>query len=170
MSPRIHELAFVHDGAQLGDNTQVWQFSVVLQGAKIGRDCNLNAHTLVEGGAVVGDRVTLKSGVYVWSGIHLEDDVFCGPNATFTNDKRPRSKVYPESFPITRVCKGASIGAGAVILPGLTIGENAMVGAGAVVTKNMPAGAVWVGNPARPLRAEKLSSMRAADLPLLGEP
>ncbi len=168
MSAKVHALAFVHEGAELGDDTQVWQFAVVLQGAKVGRECNLNAHTLVEGGAVVGNRVTLKSGVYVWAGIHLEDDVFCGPNATFTNDKHPRSKVYPESFPTTCVRKGASIGAGAVILPGLTIGENAMVGAGAVVTKDIPAGAVWVGNPARPVGKRELSSSRAVDLPVSG--
>ena len=102
---------------------------------------------------MLGERVTLKSGVYVWSGIILEDDVFCGPNATFTNDKRPRSKVHPATFPTTRVCRGASIGAGAVILPGLTIGEGAMIGAGAVVTRNVPPGETWVGNPARPLAA-----------------
>src|SRR5689334_11116671 len=147
--PLIHPLADVHPEAQVGDGTHVWQFVVILQGARIGRDCNLNAHTLVEGGAVIGDRVTLKSGVYVWDGIVLEDDVFCGPNATFTNDKYPRSKVHPNSYPITRVCKGASIGAGAVILPGLTIGERAMIGAGAVVTKDVPAGATVIGNPAK---------------------
>ena len=132
--------------------TFVWQFAAVLPGAKIGRDCNLNAHTLVEGGAVVGNRVTLKCGVYIRSGITLEDDVFCGPNATFTNDKRPRSKQYPDSFPQTLVRQGASIGAGATILPGLTIGEGAMIGAGAVLTKDVPAGETWVGNPAAKLR------------------
>lgn len=148
----VHQLAFLHPDAELGEGTFVWQFAVVLPGAKIGRDCNLNAHTLVEGGAVIGERVTLKCGVFVWSGITLEDDVFCGPNATFTNDKRPRSKQYPDSFPQTLVCKGASIGAGAIILPGLTIGEGAMIGAGAVVTKDVPAGETWVGNPAAKLR------------------
>ena len=146
-----HELAFVHPDAVVGVGTTIWQFSVVLAGARIGADCNLNAHTLVEGGAVIGDRVTLKSGVYIWAGITLEDDVFCGPNATFTNDKRPRSKVRPKVRPDTRVCKGASIGAGAVILPGITIGEGAMIGAGALVTRDVPAGETWVGNPAWPL-------------------
>jgi len=145
----IHPLASVHPDAAIGDGTTVWQFVVVLEGARIGRDCNLNAHTLVEGGAVIGDRVTLKSGVYVWDGIVLEDDVFCGPNATFTNDKYPRSKARPGSYPVTRVCKGASIGAGAVILPGVTIGERAMIGAGAVVTKDVAADAIVSGNPAR---------------------
>ena len=118
---------------------------------RIGRDCNLNAHTLVEGGAVVGDRVTLKSGVFIWSGITLENDVFCGPNATFTNDKRPLSRKYPTEFPQTRVGAGASIGAGAIILPGITIGTGAMIGAGAVVTRDVPAGETWAGNPARRL-------------------
>lgn len=145
----VHPLAIVQSD-QIGDRTRIWQFAIVLEGARIGADCNLNAHTLVEGGAVLGDRVTLKCGVYVWDGITLEDDVFCGPNATFTNDKHPRSKLYPEAFPKTLVKCGASIGAGAVILPGVTIGESAMIGAGAVVTKDVPPGAVWVGNPARP--------------------
>jgi UDP-2-acetamido-3-amino-2,3-dideoxy-glucuronate N-acetyltransferase len=147
----IDPQAFVHPAAQIGEGTTVWQFAVVLNGAVIGADCNLNAHTLVEGGAVLGDRVTLKSGVYVWDGITLEDDVFCGPNATFTNDKRPRSRARPESFLKTRVCKGASIGAGAVILPGITVGEKAMIAAGAVVTKDVAAGTTVAGNPAVPL-------------------
>lgn len=146
----IHPLSCVQD-CKIGEGTNVWQFSVVLAGARIGSNCNLNAHTLVEGGAVLGDRVTLKSGVYVWDGITLEDDVFCGPNATFTNDKKPRSKVYPESFPRTLVKRGASIGAGAIILPGLVIGEGAMIGAGAVVTRDVDDGAVVIGNPAVPL-------------------
>jgi UDP-2-acetamido-3-amino-2,3-dideoxy-glucuronate N-acetyltransferase len=150
----IHPLSCVQD-CSIGEGTSVWQFSVVLAGARIGRDCNLNAHTLVEGGAVLGDRVTLKSGVYVWSGITLEDDVFCGPNATFTNDKAPRSKVYPETFPTTLVKRGASIGAGAVILPGLVIGERAMIGAGAVVTRDVADDEVVIGNPAAPLRSRR---------------
>lgn len=147
----IHPLAAVADDCSVGAGTTVWQFSVVLAGAVIGRDCNLNAHTLVEGGAVIGDRVTLKSGVYVWDGITLEDDVFCGPNATFTNDRRPRSRMRPDVFVRTRVEKGATIGAGAVILPGVTIGARAMIGAGAVVTRDVPAGETWAGNPGRRL-------------------
>jgi len=146
---KIDPLAFVHPEAVVGEGTTVWQNSVVLDGAVIGKDCNLNAHTLVEGGAVIGDRVTLKSGVYVWAGVLLADDVFCGPNATFTNDKNPRSKVHPETVIQTRVGARASIGAGAVILPGLTIGDDAMIGAGAVITRDVPAGETWVGNPAR---------------------
>ena len=148
---RIDPNAVVSEDAAIGARTQVWQFSVVLAGAQVGADCNLNAHTFVEGGARIGDRVTLKSGVYVWDGIVLEDDVFCGPNATFTNDLRPRSRVHPENYPTTRIGKGASIGAGAVILPGLTVGKSAMIGAGAVVTRDVPAGETWAGNPAKPL-------------------
>ncbi|WP_221766443.1 acyltransferase [Sphingomonas ginkgonis] len=139
------------DDATIGPRTRVWQFSVVLAGAAIGADCNLNAHTLVEGGARIGDRVTLKCGVYVWDGVQLGDDVFCGPNATFTNDRRPRSRQRPEAFLSTIVEDGASIGAGAIILPGLRIGARAIIGAGAVVTRDVPAGETWVGNPARRL-------------------
>lgn len=149
--PTIHSSADVHPDATIGDGTRIWQNVVVLAGAQIGRDCNLNAHTLVEGGAIIGDRVTLKCGVYVWDGIVLEDEVFCGPNATFTNDPRPRSRQRPARFATTVVRRGASIGAGAVILPGLTIGEGALIGAGAVVTRDVPAGETWVGNPARRL-------------------
>ena len=144
----IHPLAAVHPGATIGAGTRVWQFCVVMDGASIGTDCNLNAHTLVEGGAVIGNRVTLKCGVYVWDGITLEDDVFVGPNAVFTNDRRPRSRLHRLPFGRTLICRGASIGGAAVILPGLTIGEGAMIGAGAVVTRNVPAGETWVGNPA----------------------
>ena len=148
-APRIHPLACVDPGARIGARTQVWQFVVILDGAMIGEDCNLNAHVLVEGGAIIGDRVTLKSGVFVWDGVTLEDDVFVGPNTVFTNDKAPRSRVRPATFAATRVGRGASIGGGAVILPGVTIGEGAMIGAGAVVTRDVPAGETWVGNPAK---------------------
>ena len=146
---QIHPLASVHSGATIGAGTSVWQFCVLMDGAVIGAGCNLNAHTLVEGGAVIGDRVTVKCGVYVWNGVTLEDDVFVGPGAVFTNDKAPRSKQRPEVFATTRVGRGASIGGGAVILPGLTIGESATIGAGAVVTKDVPEGETWAGNPAR---------------------
>lgn len=148
----IHPLAAVHASAMIGERTRIWQFAIVLAGARIGADCNLNAHTLVEGGAVIGDRVTLKCGVYVWDGITLEDDVFCGPNATFTNDKTPRSRQHPQEYARTIVERGASIGAGAVILPGLRIGAGAMIGAGAVVTRDVPPGETWFGNPARAKR------------------
>lgn len=150
-TPLVHPLATVDCGAEIGPRTRVWQYSIVLSGARVGADCNLNAHTLVEGGAIIGDRVTLKCGVYVWDGITLEDDVFCGPNATFTNDRMPRSRQQPDNYMRTIVERGASIGAGAIILPGLRIGAGAMIGAGAVVTRDIPAGETWVGNPAKKL-------------------
>ncbi|EPF2930953.1 acyltransferase [Vibrio navarrensis] len=145
---KIHPLSDV-TASNIGEGTTIWQFSVVLAGAIIGNNCNLCAHTFVENNVILGDRVTVKSGVYLWDGIELEDDVFIGPCVAFTNDKYPRSKQYPESFPKIRVKKGASIGANATILPGITIGENAMIGAGSVVTKDVPKNAVVVGNPAK---------------------
>jgi len=144
----IHPLADVQS-KHIGEGTRVWQFVVVLPKARIGRDANICAHCLIENDVTIGDRVTVKSGVQVWDGVHLGDDVFVGPNVTFTNDKHPRSRVYPESFSKTLVMSGASIGANATILPGVTIGENAMVGAGAVVTRNVPPNAIAVGNPAK---------------------
>jgi len=138
--------------SKIGKGTKIWQFSVVLSGAQIGEDCNLCAHTFVENDVVLGDRVTVKSGVHLWDGIVLEDDVFIGPCVAFTNDKFPRSKQYPESFSRIKIQKGASIGANSTILPGVTIGENAMVGAGSVVTKDVPARAIVVGNPAKIIR------------------
>jgi len=144
----LHKLSDVQS-TNIGENTNVWQFSVILPGAVIGSNCNICAHTLIENDVVIGNRVTVKSGVYIWDGITLEDDVFIGPCVAFTNDKKPRSKVYPEHFARIIVKKGASIGANATILPGITIGEGAMVGAGAVVTKDVPAHTTVVGNPAR---------------------
>ena len=106
-------------------------------GARIGRDCNLCDHTFIENDVIVGDRVTIKSGVQLWDGITLGDDVFVGPNATFTNDNFPRSKQHQKTVPRTTVKAGASIGGNATILPGVTIGERAMVGAATVVTRDM---------------------------------
>ena len=108
--------------------------------------------TLIENDVILGDRVTVKSGVYLWNGLRIEDDVFIGPNVTFSNDLYPKSKIYPESFLMTVVKKGASIGANATILPGITLGQNCLVGAGSVVTRNVPDNAVVAGNPARILR------------------
>jgi acetyltransferase-like isoleucine patch superfamily enzyme len=119
-----------------------------LEGARIGADCNICDHTFIEGGAVVGDRVTVKCGVQLWNGVTLEDDVFVGPNATFTNDVFPRSRRRPADIARTLVRLGASIGANATLLPGVTIGAGAMVGAGAVVTRDVPPRAIVVGNPA----------------------
>lgn len=144
----IHPLSDVQSD-QIGEGTRVWQFSVVLKGAVIGKNCNICAHTLIEGDVIVGNDVTVKSGVYLWDGLRVEDQVFIGPCATFANDKMPRSKQYPEEFLTTVLKQGCSLGANCTILPGITIGRNAMVGAGAVVTTDVPDNAVVVGNPAR---------------------
>jgi acetyltransferase-like isoleucine patch superfamily enzyme len=146
--PFIHPLSDVRS-SHIGAGTRVWQYVVVMAGAQIGQGCNLSSHVFVESGALIGDRVTVKSGVQVWNGVELQDDVFVGPNATFTNDLHPRSGNPDFELLPTVVERGASIGAGAVILPGLRIGAGAMVGAGAVVTRDVPAGATVVGNPAR---------------------
>ena len=145
---------FVHpqglcESTQIGTGTRIWAFAHVLPGARIGADCNICDHVFIENDVCLGDRVTVKCGVQLWDGVSLEDDVFVGPNATFTNDHRPRSRQYPAQFLRTRVCRGASIGANATILPGLTIGVGAMVGAGAVVVRDVPPNAIAVGNPAR---------------------
>lgn len=146
----IHPLADCK--AYIPENTNVWQFCVVLPNAKVGSNCNICSHCLIENDVVIGDNVTIKCGVQLWDGIRIEDNVFVGPNVTFTNDKYPRSKQYPDTFWQTIICKGASIGAGAVVLCGLTIGENAMIAAGSVVTKDVPAGELWMGNPAKFVR------------------
>ena len=138
---------------QIGEGTRIWQYVVILPGAVIGRDCNICSHCFIENKVIVGDRVTVKCGVQLWDGVTLEDDVFIGSNATFTNDLEPRSRNLEPTLLPTSVKKGASIGANATILPGLTIGEGAMVGAGAVVTKDVPPGTVVVGNPARIVRS-----------------
>lgn len=144
----IHPLAEVKTN-HIGENTRIWQFSIVLEQAVIGSDCNINSHTFIENDVVIGNRVTVKSGVYLWDGIHVEDDVFIGPNVTFTNDKYPRSKQYPDSFQRTVLRKNASIGAASVILGGVTIGEYALIAAGSVVTRDVPSRALVQGNPAR---------------------
>ncbi len=145
---------FVHPQAlcesrKVGAGTRIWAFAHVLEGAVLGRDVNVCDHTFIENDVVVGDRVTIKCGVQLWDGVRVEDDVFIGPNATFTNDRFPRSQMYPERWPETVVGRGASIGANATILPGMSIGQNAMVGAGAVVTRSVPPNAMVMGNPAR---------------------
>ena len=148
----VHEMALVETGVSIGSGTRVWGFTHLLGGAQIGMDCNICEQVFIEGDVVVGDRVTVKCGVQLWDGLRVENDVFIGPNVTFTNDLFPRSKCHQEAVLQTNIKSGASIGGGAVILPGLTIGEKAMVGAGSVVIKSVPAGAVVVGNPARVVR------------------
>ncbi|MEK0009866.1 acyltransferase [Escherichia albertii] len=148
---QIHPLSDVKADS-IGEGTRIWQFVVVLPGAKIGKDCNICAHTLIEGRVSIGDRVTIKSGVYIWDNTIIEDDVFIGPCVTFTNDKFPRSKVYGNYMDPIYVQEGASIGANSTILPGVTIGKNSMIGAGSVVTKSVPDYALVYGNPAQVVR------------------
>ena len=144
----VHPLADVH-ATDIGTGSRVWQFVVILANARIGRDCNICSHCLIESDVIIGDRVTVKSGVQIWNGLRIANDVFIGPNVSFSNDKFPKSGNRDFDCMETVVDEGASIGAGATILPGIHIGANAVVGAGAVVTKNVPAGATVVGNPAR---------------------
>lgn len=145
---------FIHAKAdvqteKIGKHTKIWQCTVILKGARIGENCNISAFCFIEDDVVIGDNVTLKCGVYLWNGAVIEDNVFVGPNVTFTNDKYPRSKHYPEQYAKTMLKKGASIGANATLLCGLTIGENAIIGAGSVVTQDVPPHSLWYGNPAR---------------------
>ena len=146
----IHPLADVQSNS-IGERTRIWQWTVVLPGATIGSDCNICSHCFVEDHAVIGDRVTIKNGVQVWDGVVLENDVFIGPNVTFTNDLHPKSRNKNFKISPTLIRSGASIGGGAIILPGITIGQGAMIGAGAVVVKDVPPGITVVGNPAKPL-------------------
>jgi len=144
----IHPLADVSSNL-IGEGTSIWQFTIVLENAQIGKNCNINAHCFIENDVIMGDNVTIKCGVSVWDGLRIADHVFVGPNVTFINDNYPRSKQYPDKFLETVIEEGASIGAGSIILGGLRIGKNAMIGAGSVVTKNVPDNELWLGNPAR---------------------
>ena len=143
-----HPLALV-ESTEIGRGTRVWAWAHVMQGARVGADCNIGEHCFVERGAVLGDRVTVKNGVQVWEGVTAEDDVFLGPNAVLTNDMRPRSRSADFHAVPTLLRRGCSIGANATVLPGLTVGRFALVAAGAVVTRDVPDFALVVGNPAR---------------------
>ena len=142
----IHPLSDVQS-ANIGEDTRVWQFVVILPKAEIGNNCNICSHCFIENDVKIGDTVTIKCGVYLWDGITIEDNVQIGPNVSFTNDKYPRAK-RPFELQKTLIKKNASIGVGSIILGGVTIGENAMIGAGSVVTKDIPANELWFGNPA----------------------
>lgn len=164
---------FVHpkgicEAQDVGEGTRIWAFAHVLPGARIGRDCNICDHVFVENDVVIGDRVTIKCGVQIWDGARIEDDAFIGPNATFANDKFPRSRAWQASIPRIRIGRGASIGANSTIMPGLHIGRFAMIGAGSVVTGNVPPFAMVTGNPARIAgyvnRTESVAPRSAQDL------
>lgn len=147
----IHPLADCMN-KNIPESTNIWQFCVIFPHNSIGENCNICAGVLIENRVIIGNNVTIKSGVQLWDGITIEDNVFIGPNVTFTNDKYPRSKQHLEYYELIVIKKGASVGGGVSLVPGITIGENAMIGAGSVVTKSVPANELWVGNPARFVR------------------
>jgi UDP-2-acetamido-3-amino-2,3-dideoxy-glucuronate N-acetyltransferase len=144
----IHPLSDVMSKT-IGQNTLIWQYTVVLNRAIIGSNCNINCHVFIENEVIIGNNVTIKSGVYLWDGINIQDNVFIGPNVTFTNDLRPRSKKYPEKFQQIIIKKFASIGASSTILGGVTVGEYSMTAAGSLVTKDVPSRALVLGSPAK---------------------
>jgi acetyltransferase-like isoleucine patch superfamily enzyme len=144
----VHQLALC-ESTDIGKNTRIWAFAQVMKDVTIGEDCNFGGHTFVESGVKIGNRVTVKNGVAIWKGVTIEDEVFLGPNCVLTNDLYPRSKIYSPDYVKTLIKKGASIGANATIICGITIGEYSMIGAGAVVTKDVPPFALVLGVPAR---------------------
>lgn len=144
----IHRLADCMN-PNIPESTNIWQFCVIFPNCKIGENCNICANVLIENDVVIGNNVTVKPGVQIWDGLIIEDDVFIGANVTFTNDRNPKSHNREWVLERTLICKGASIGANATLLPGITIGRNAMIGAGSVVTKDVPANTVVYGNPAK---------------------
>jgi UDP-2-acetamido-3-amino-2,3-dideoxy-glucuronate N-acetyltransferase len=148
MSSKIHALADVQSES-IGNGTYIWQFTVVLKGAMIGDNCNVNCNCFIENEVNIGNNVTIKSGVQIWDGVTIEDNVFVGPNVTFTNDLLPRSKVYPSVFKKTILKNGCSIGANSTIIAGIEIGEKAFIGAGSLLTKSIAPYSVWYGNPAK---------------------
>jgi len=148
MNSKIHQLADVQS-IRIGDCTSIWQFTVILEKAVIGSNCNINCNCFIENDVLIGDNVTIKSGVQIWDGVSIEDNVFIGPNVTFTNDLIPRSKRYPKEFKQTVLRKGCSIGANSTIIAGIEIGELAFIGAGSVITKSIDPYTVWYGNPAK---------------------
>jgi UDP-2-acetamido-3-amino-2,3-dideoxy-glucuronate N-acetyltransferase len=148
----IHSTSDVQS-RDIGENTMIWQFCVILKGARIGENCNINCHVFIENDVLIGNNVTVKPGVQLWSGVTIEDDVFIGPNVTFTNDKYPKSRNKDFELKKTFIKKGASIGANATLLCGITVGANSSIGAGAVVTKDVPDNEIWVGNPAKYLKS-----------------
>jgi acetyltransferase-like isoleucine patch superfamily enzyme len=154
----VHRLALC-ESEHVGDGTRIWAFAHVMSDAQVGQNCNIGDHVFIESGAIVGDRVTLKNGVVLCEGVEIEDDAFVGLNVLFANDKSPRSPRMPDVgdryqdvrnwLLRTKVGKGATLGSGVVVLPGLCIGPYAMVGAGSVVTRNVAPHALVVGSPAR---------------------
>ena len=144
----VHPKALV-ESDDIGNKTRIWAFAHVLKNVKIGEDCNLCDYVFVESGVKIGNRVTIKNGISLWEGLEIEDDVFLGPNAAFTNDMFPRSKRHSGSYLNTLLKQGASVGANATVLCGITLGKYCLIGAGSVVTKSVPDFALVTGNPAK---------------------
>jgi len=146
----VHESSYVDEPCEIGDGTKIWHFCHVMKGSKIGRDCNIGQNVVISPAVVLGNNVKIQNNVSVYTGVELEDDVFCGPSMVFTNVVNPRSHVPRKNeYRRTLVRRGASIGANATIVCGHTIGRYAFIGAGAVVTKDVPDFALVLGNPAR---------------------
>jgi acetyltransferase-like isoleucine patch superfamily enzyme len=145
----IHKTALVAEDVSIGNRTRIWAFTNILSNVNIGEDCNICDHCFIENDVSIGNNVTIKTHVSVWTGVTIEDNVFIGPSVVFSNDVYPRSKQYPEKYAATLLKKGCSIGAGAVLLPNIEVGEWAMVGAGSIVTRSVLPHALVVGNPAR---------------------
>lgn len=144
----IHPKAIV-EAKDIGCDTRIWAFVHILKGAHLGSNCNICDHCFIEDDVIIGNNVTVKSGVYIWNGVKIEDDVFIGPNVSFTNDIYPRSKMYQDKYVNTLIRQGASIGAGSVLIAGTVIGKYTMIGAGSVVTKNTKDYELVYGTPAR---------------------
>lgn len=154
----MHSLTYPSDSSNIfstciGSNTIIWQYCVILEGAIIGNECNICSHVFIENKVTVGNRVTIKNSSLIYDGVEIHDHVFVGPRVVFANDMYPKSKNYLEAYPTTVIQRNASIGAGSIILPGITVGENSLVGAGSVVTKDVPPNVIVVGSPARFLRS-----------------
>ena len=146
----VHESSYIDEGAEIGDGTKIWHFSHIMSGAKIGKNCSIGQNVNVGSRAIIGNGVKIQNNVSVYDDVIIEDDVFCGPSCVFTNVINPRAFVERKhEYKKTNVKKGASIGANATIVCGVTIGEYAMIGAGSVVTKDVPSYSLAYGNPAR---------------------
>lgn len=150
MSYFKHESSYVDEGVEIGEGTKIWHFCHVMSGAKIGKNCSLGQNVNIGGRAIIGDGVKIQNNVSVYDNVVIEDDVFCGPSCVFTNVINPRAFVERKhEYKQTIIKKGASIGANATIVCGVTVGEYALIGAGSVVTKDVPAYALVYGSPAR---------------------
>jgi len=148
MSAYIHPKAEIQGDSTVGEGSRIWQYVIILPNVTIGENCNICAYNMIESGTRIGNNVTVKCGVEIGCDTIIDDDVFIGPRVVFSDDDSPRSGAHDYVRRPPRLKRGCSIGAGAILLPGVVIGEGAMVGAGAAVTKDVPPGATVVGNPA----------------------